>query len=58
MKGASAMKADLVSDQQRLEAESDAIIGETERLILMLRPAASCSAACWRCCWAGEFPGR
>jgi len=36
MKGASAMKADLLSDQQRLESESDAIIGETERLILML----------------------
>ena len=36
MKGASAMKADLVSDQQRLESESDAIVGETERLIMML----------------------
>jgi methyl-accepting chemotaxis protein len=36
MKGASAMKADLVSDQQRLESESDAIVGETERLIVML----------------------
>ncbi len=36
MKGASAMKADLLSDQQRLEAESDATIGETERLIVML----------------------
>ena len=36
MKGASAMKADLVSDQDRLESESKAIIGETERLILML----------------------
>ena len=36
MKGASAMKADLVSDQDRLETESKAIIGETERLILML----------------------
>jgi methyl-accepting chemotaxis protein len=35
-KAASAMKADLLSDQQRLEAESDATIGETERLILML----------------------
>jgi signal transduction histidine kinase len=30
------MKADLLSDQQRLETESDAIIGVTERLILML----------------------
>jgi methyl-accepting chemotaxis protein len=36
VKGASAMKADLLSDQQRLESESDATIGETERLILML----------------------
>jgi methyl-accepting chemotaxis protein/CHASE3 domain sensor protein len=36
VKGASAMKADLFSDQQRLEAESDATIGETERLIVML----------------------
>jgi hypothetical protein len=35
-KAASAMKADLFSDQQRLELESDSIIGETERLILML----------------------
>ena len=30
------MKADLLADQQRLESESDATIGETERLILML----------------------
>src|SRR4030081_1187631 len=36
VKGAGAMKADLLSDQQRLESESDAIVGETERLILML----------------------
>jgi len=36
VKGAGAMKADLLSDQQRLEAESDATIGATERLILML----------------------
>jgi methyl-accepting chemotaxis protein len=36
MEGASAMKAALVSDQQRLESESDAIVGETERLIVML----------------------
>jgi methyl-accepting chemotaxis protein len=35
-KGAGVMKADLFSDQQRLESESDAIVGETERLILML----------------------
>jgi methyl-accepting chemotaxis protein len=36
MQGASAMKADLLSDQQRLEAQSDATTGETERLIVML----------------------
>jgi methyl-accepting chemotaxis protein len=34
--GSSAMKADLVSEQQRLEAESDNIIGETQRLIMLL----------------------
>jgi HAMP domain-containing protein/CHASE3 domain sensor protein len=36
VKGAGAMKADVVSDQQRLEAESNAIVGATERLIVML----------------------
>ena len=36
MKGASAIKADVVADQQRLAAESNAIVGETERLIAML----------------------
>ncbi|WJR78724.1 HAMP domain-containing methyl-accepting chemotaxis protein [Bradyrhizobium sp. NP1] len=36
MQGASTMKADLVADQRRLEAESDAIIAATERLIIML----------------------
>ena len=30
------MKSDLVADQNRLEAESNATIGETEHLILML----------------------
>jgi methyl-accepting chemotaxis protein len=35
-KGSSAMKADLFSDQKRLEAESDATISETERLVVML----------------------
>ena len=30
------MKSDLVADQKRLEAESNAAIGETERLILLL----------------------
>jgi methyl-accepting chemotaxis protein len=36
VKLAGAMKADLSSDQQRLEQESDATVGETERLIIML----------------------
>jgi methyl-accepting chemotaxis protein len=36
MKGAATMKADLVSDQQRLESESNAAIVDTERLIVML----------------------
>jgi HAMP domain-containing protein len=36
VKGASVMKTDLVSDQRRLESESDATIRETERLIVML----------------------
>src|SRR3954466_14000139 len=30
------MKADLVSEQQRLDAESEATIGKTEQLVLML----------------------
>ncbi len=36
MQGAGTLKADLVSDQQRLESGTNALIGETERLILML----------------------
>ncbi|MBR0758091.1 HAMP domain-containing protein [Bradyrhizobium jicamae] len=36
MKGAAAMKAGLVADQTRLEEESNTIIAETERLILIL----------------------
>ncbi len=36
MQGAGVLKADLVSDQQRLESGTTALIGETERLILML----------------------
>ena len=36
MKGASAMKADLLSDQQRLEQESDSSISATEHLIILL----------------------
>jgi methyl-accepting chemotaxis protein len=34
--GSSAMKADLLSDQQRLESESDATIGATEHMVLVL----------------------
>jgi len=34
--GAAAMKSDLLADQKRLENESQATIGDTERLILML----------------------
>jgi len=36
VKFANAMKADLLSDQQRLEQESDSSISDTERLIIML----------------------
>ncbi len=36
VKGAGAMKAGLVSEQRRLEEESDATVAQTERLILML----------------------
>ena len=35
-KGSAVMKTDLLADQKRLESESDATIGETERLILIL----------------------
>src|SRR4051794_19379975 len=35
-KGSGAMKADLLADQKRLESESDATVGETEQLILIL----------------------
>jgi len=34
--GSNVMKADLLSDQQRLENESDATVRETERMVLML----------------------
>ncbi|MHC2623863.1 methyl-accepting chemotaxis protein [Bradyrhizobium huanghuaihaiense] len=36
LQGATAMKADLVAEQQRLESESEATIGQTEQLVLML----------------------
>jgi methyl-accepting chemotaxis protein len=36
LQGATAMKADLVAEQQRLDSESAATIGQTEHLVLML----------------------
>jgi methyl-accepting chemotaxis protein len=36
MKASNAMKADLLADQQRVDSESSATIGETQRLIVML----------------------
>ncbi|WOH74013.1 HAMP domain-containing methyl-accepting chemotaxis protein [Bradyrhizobium sp. NDS-1] len=36
LQGATAMKADLVAEQQRLESESEATIGQTEQLVLIL----------------------
>jgi methyl-accepting chemotaxis protein len=36
MQGATAMKADLVAEQQRLETESETSISQTEQMILML----------------------
>jgi len=36
LQGATAMKADLVAEQQRLDSESEATIGRTERLVLIL----------------------
>ena len=36
MKGSNAMKADLLSDQQRLDSESGATISDTQRLVMML----------------------
>jgi methyl-accepting chemotaxis protein len=36
LKASNAMKADLLADQQRLDAESSATISETQRLIVML----------------------
>ena len=37
---------------------SNATIGETERLILMLAAGGFLLGAVWRCCSAGAFPGR
>jgi methyl-accepting chemotaxis protein len=40
MKGASAIKADVVADQQRLATESDTIVGETQQLLVTLAAGA------------------
>ncbi len=47
MEGAATLKADLVSDQQRLESGTNALIGETERLILMLAAGGFLLGAVW-----------
>ncbi|MDP1867927.1 MAG: methyl-accepting chemotaxis protein [Bradyrhizobium sp.] len=47
MQGAATLKADLVSDQQRLEAGTNALIGETTRLILMLAAGGFLLGAVW-----------
>src|SRR5215470_16377280 len=47
MKGSAAMKAALLSDQTRLEQESDATISATERLILMLAIGGFVLGAVW-----------
>ena len=46
-KGSGAMKSDLLSDQKRLEAESDETIGETERLILILAAGGFLLGCAW-----------
>ena len=58
-KGSGAMKSDLLADQKRLEAESDATIGETERLILMLAAGGFLlGCVCGASSSAKAFPGR
>ncbi len=47
MKGAGAMKADLVSDQVRFEQESNKTISDTERLILVLAVGGFLLGAVW-----------
>ncbi|NOJ50772.1 methyl-accepting chemotaxis protein [Bradyrhizobium archetypum] len=46
-KGSGAMKSDLLADQKRLEAESDATIGETEQLILILAAGGFLLGCAW-----------
>ena len=57
-KGSGAMKSDLLADQKRLEAESDATIGETERLILMLAAGGFLLGCVWAFFLGKAFPGR
>ncbi|MDA9424664.1 chemotaxis protein, partial [Bradyrhizobium sp. CCBAU 53380] len=45
LQGATAMKADLVAEQQRLDSESEATIGKTEQLVLMLAIGGTLSGA-------------
>src|SRR5437879_1974423 len=46
-KGSGAMKSDLLTDQKRLEAESEATGGETERLILILAAGGFLLGCAW-----------
>jgi methyl-accepting chemotaxis protein len=47
MQVSTALKAELLSDQQRLESESDAIIAQTERLIVMLAAGGLLLGTAW-----------
>ena len=47
MQGASSLKADLVSDQQKIESGTTALIGETERLIVMIAAGGFLLGAVW-----------
>jgi len=57
MQGASAMKADLVADQQRLEAEANATVNDTERLILMLAIGGTLLGWIWAVMLGGGMSG-
>jgi methyl-accepting chemotaxis protein len=46
-KASAAMKSDLLADQQRLDAESDSSIAETERLIVMLAAGGLLLGCAW-----------
>ncbi len=47
VQGATTMKAALVSEQRKLESESDAAVSETERLIMMLAAGGFVLGAVW-----------